>query len=151
MIHPKSYCHALVKFNNGITKILLHEPDMKIPIHNSLYHKENKKFQTKSLNINILNDLDFKSVDYKKFPLLKLLKNLPNKDSLYETVLVSVNDFFVSIYLKKKIDYKKLVYLIYFYSNNKIFHKFKKKVPKNVNDIYKTKNFVYEKLSNWGI
>ena len=35
-----SYVHALVKFNNGITKILLHEPDMKIPIHNTLYNFE---------------------------------------------------------------------------------------------------------------
>ena len=38
LVHPKSYIHALVKFKSGITKILLHEPDMKIPIHNSIYH-----------------------------------------------------------------------------------------------------------------
>jgi 1-deoxy-D-xylulose-5-phosphate reductoisomerase len=151
IIHPKSYVHALVRFNNGITKILVHDPDMKIPIHNSLYYKRNMQFKTKSLNFKILNNLDFKSVNYKKFPLLKLLNNLPKNDSLYETVLVTINDFFVSIYLNKKIDYKRLVHLIYSYSNKKIFHKFKKKIPKNVNEIYKTKNFVYTKLSNWGI
>tara|TARA_Y100000022_G_C13009285_1_gene265963 strand:- start:256 stop:588 length:333 start_codon:yes stop_codon:yes gene_type:complete len=109
------------------------------------------QFKTKSLNFKILNNLDFKSVNYKKFPLLKLLNNLPKNDSLYETVLVTINDFFVSIYLNKKIDYKRLVHLIYSYSNNKIFLKFKKKIPKNVNEIYKTKNFVYTKLNNWGI
>tara|TARA_B100000035_G_scaffold153429_2_gene130686 strand:- start:73 stop:1239 length:1167 start_codon:yes stop_codon:yes gene_type:complete len=151
LIHPKSYVHALVRFNNGITKILVHDPDMKIPIHNSLYYKKNMQFKTKSLNFKILNNLDFKSVNYKKFPLLKLLNNLPKNDSLYETVLVTINDFFVSIYLNKKIDYKRLVHLIYSYSNNKIFLKFKKKIPKNVNEIYKTKNFVYTKLNNWGI
>ena len=63
----------------------------------------------------------------------------------------TINDFFVSIYLKKKIDYKQLINSINYYSNNKIFHKFKKKTPKNINDIHNTKNFVYEKLSNWGI
>ena len=26
----------LVKFKNGLTKILIHEPDMKIPIYNSI-------------------------------------------------------------------------------------------------------------------
>ena len=37
LTHPKSYIHAIVKFKNGLTKILAHDPDMKIPIYNSLY------------------------------------------------------------------------------------------------------------------
>ena len=32
LIHPSSYIHAIVKFKNGITKILIHDPDMKILI-----------------------------------------------------------------------------------------------------------------------
>ena len=43
LIHPKSYIHAIIKFNNGQIKILAHEPNMKIPIHNSLYLKDVKK------------------------------------------------------------------------------------------------------------
>ena len=151
LIHPKSYIHALVKFNNGITKILLHEPNMKIPVHNSIYHNDNKELKTKEIDFKILNKLDFRNVDYKKFPLVRILNILPKNDTLFETVLISINDFFVSVYLKKKINYKKLVNLINYYSHNKIFHKFKRKIPKNVNDIYKTKNYVYEKLSNSGI
>jgi hypothetical protein len=73
---------------------------------------------------------------------------LPIKDSLFETVLISINDFFVSMYLKKKINYERLIYLINYYANNKIFHKFKKKNPKNVVDIYKTRNYVCAKLNN---
>ncbi len=151
LIHPKSYVHALVRFNNGITKILLHEPNMKIPIHNSIYFYDNKKLKTKEIDLKILNKLNFQSVNYKKFPLVKLLNILPKKDSLFETVLISINDFFVSFYLTKKINYKKLVNLINYYSQDKIFRQFKRKIPKNVNDIYKTKNYVYEKLSNSGI
>ena len=151
LIHPKSYVHALVKFSNGMTKILIHEPQMKIPIHNAIYYFDNKKFKTKELNLEILNNLDFQTVDYNKFPLVKILNILPKNDSLFETALISINDYFVSIYLKKKIDYKKLIFLINYYSYNKIFHKFKRKLPKNVNDIYETKNYVYEKLINSGI
>ena len=33
-IHPKSYVHAIVKFKNGLIKIVAHETDMKIPILN---------------------------------------------------------------------------------------------------------------------
>ena len=151
LIHPKSYIHALVKFNNGITKILLHDPNMRIPIHNSIYHHDNKKLKTKEIDFKILNKLDFQTVNYKKFPLVEILNILPKNDSLFETVLISINDFFVSVYLKKKINYKKLVNLINYHSHSKIFSKFKRKVPRNVNDIYKTKNYVYEKLVNSGI
>ncbi len=151
LIHPKSYVHALVKFNNGTTKILIHEPKMKIPIHNSIYYYDNRKLKTKELDLKILNKLDFQKINYKKFPLIKILNTLPKNDSLFETVLITINDFFVSMYLKKKINYKKLVYLINYYSHYKVFHKFKRKLPKNVDDIYKTKNYVYEKLINSGI
>ena len=66
-------------------------------------------------------------------------------------MLVTINDFFVLMYLKRKINYKKLVYLINYYSHYKDFNKFKRKMPKNIDDIYKTKNYVYEKLINSGI
>ncbi|MDC3117857.1 1-deoxy-D-xylulose-5-phosphate reductoisomerase [Candidatus Pelagibacter sp.] len=32
LTHPKSYVHAIIKFKNGLTKFLIHKPDMKIPI-----------------------------------------------------------------------------------------------------------------------
>ena len=37
LTHPSSYIHAIVKFKNGISKILIHDPDMNIPIYNSIY------------------------------------------------------------------------------------------------------------------
>ncbi|MBT7095066.1 MAG: 1-deoxy-D-xylulose-5-phosphate reductoisomerase, partial [Bacteroidetes bacterium] len=35
LIHPKSYLHAIVKFNNGLSKLLVHDTNMTIPIFNS--------------------------------------------------------------------------------------------------------------------
>ena len=40
----------LIKFKNGITKILIHEADMKIPIINSIYQNKLKKIKTKKIN-----------------------------------------------------------------------------------------------------
>ena len=37
VIHSKSYVHALLKFNNGMIKIIAHETTMEIPIFNSFY------------------------------------------------------------------------------------------------------------------
>ena len=89
LVHPKSYVHALVKFKNGLTKILIHDTSMSIPIFNSLYEGNNKQIRSKKLNFSIINDLNFEKVDLKKFPVVKILKKLNNKNSLFEVVIVS--------------------------------------------------------------
>ncbi len=151
LTHPKSYLHAITKLNNGLTKLLLHDPDMKIPIYNSIYSSEAKSMKTKSLNFNILNNLELDEVDIKKFPLVKLLKKLPNHTSLFETVLITINDYLVFKFLEKKISFQKLIKLIDRISNLREFQKFKKIKPKNIDDIYQLRNYVSLKLDSLGI
>ena len=151
LVHPNSYVHAIVKFKNGIIKVLIHEPDMKIPIHNTLYYHNKSFIKTRPLNLAILNNLNFQTMDLKKFPLIKLLNILPKKNSLYETALTSINDYFVSMFIKKKIKYSELIRLINYNAHNRIFLKLRKKVPKNIQEIYKIRNYVYSKLNNSGI
>ena len=148
LIHPKSYVHAMIKFNTGMTKLLIHEPNMKVPIYNSIYFDNKKTLKSNDINFKILNNLEFKKVDYKKFYLIRLLSLIPEKESLFETVLITINDYFVSIYLKKKINYIELLYLINLYARKKIFRRFKAIAPKNIHDIYQTKNYVNEILAN---
>ncbi len=150
LVHPKSYLHSIVKFNNGIIKILLHEPNMKIPIHNSIYSLK-KGIKTKSLNLDILNNLELKSIDRKKFPLVKILFNLPKENSLYETALVTINDYFVMKFLNKKIDFYNLLKLINKYANFKDFIKLKKIKVQNISQIYKIRKYVSYKLDKIGI
>ena len=150
LTHPKSYIHSLIKFTNGQIKILAHEPDMRIPIHNSLYGNS-KKIKTNSINFNIMNDLKLKSVSDNDFPTIKILKNLPNNNTLYETALISINDYLVYKFLKKKISFKKLIFLLCKYSNNKHFTKYKKNIVRNMNDIYKTRDNVYTKLNSFSL
>ena len=151
LTHPKSYIHAIVKFNNGLIKFLAHETDMKIPIYNSIYYNNLKKIKTKALNIDSLNNLKLKKVDLKKFPLVKLLKKLPNKTSLFETILVTINDYLVFKFLNKKINFQELIDLIIKISNFKEFQKFKKIKPKNVDDIYRLRDYVSLKLDRLDI
>ena len=151
LTHPKSYIHAIIKFQNGLTKILIHEPDMKIPIYNSLYFKENKKYKAGILNMNILNNLNLKKVDKKKFPSIKLLDILPKNSSLFETVLISINDILVFKFLENRINFKELVKSIIKFSKLKEFQKFKKIKPKNVADIYRLRDYVSFKMKSLGI
>ena len=124
---------------------------MKIPIYNTIYHSGKKNMQSKNLDLDILNNLNFKKVDKQKFPLIKIVNQLPKKNSLYETALISINDYFVFKFLENKIKFTQLIDFIYKYSNHGDFTKFKKNPVKNVNDIYKIRNYVSLKLDTLGI
>ena len=41
MIHPQSYVHSIIRFKNGLIKMILYNTDMKIPISNILYEGKN--------------------------------------------------------------------------------------------------------------
>ena len=76
IIHPKSYVHAILKFKNGITKIIVHDTNMRIPISNSLYFSK-QAIYSKKINLKILNNLEFQDINLKRFPVLKILNKLP--------------------------------------------------------------------------
>ena len=152
LIHPKSYIHAIVKFKNGLIKIIAHDTDMKVPIFNSIYSDTNKEIKTKDINYKVLNNLNLQNVDSKKFPVIKLLKKIPEKDSLFETILVSANDELVDLFLKKQISFLNISKNLNNYLNINIFDKYKRQKPKNLAQIVKLNNFVRLKtktLSIW--
>ena len=142
LIHPKSYVHAIVKLKNGLIKIVAHDTDMKIPITNSLYLNENKFIKTKKINFKILNNLKLTEVNKKQFPLIKLLKAVPKNNTLFETLLVSMNDELVSLFLNKKISYDQISKNLLSQINSKSFSKFKRKKLNNLAQIEKLNNFV---------
>ena len=146
LIHPKSYIHAILKFNNGLIKIVAHDTTMKIPIFNTIFFDRNKKLKSKKINLKILNDLKFKKVNLKRYPMVKLFKYLPEKQSLFETIIVSANDKLVELFLKKKIKFtdiqKKLFYII----KLKEFSKYKKIYPIKAKDILELNNYVRLKV-----
>ena len=151
LIHPKSYVHAIVHFNNGIIKLLAHETSMEIPIANSIYEGTQKKIISKPLQLDLINNLNFTKVNLIKFPILNCLQMLPNKHSLFETILITANDYFVYKFIQKKIKFTDIsIYLINFIKK-KEFTKFKRKSPKSVEEIKKLHNYVSLKLRNLGI
>ena len=142
LIHDKSYIHAIVHFNNGLSKILTHDTNMEIPIFNTIYHNTNKSIKSNDLNFKKLNNLDLKEVDTIRFPSVNILKLVPNKISLFETVIVSANDELVDMFLNKKINFNKIYLILHKIINLKEFIKYKKKYPKNVNEITNLNSYV---------
>ena len=130
LIHPNAYLHSIIKFNNGISKLLVHETNMKIPIFNTLYDKKQKKMNSKNIDIKKLNNLNLSTPNIKKFKLLNILNKFGDKNSLYETVLVSANDELVNQFLKNNINYEDIYTLINKILNIQEFRLLKKKYLK---------------------
>ena len=151
LVHSQSYVHAIVKFNNGLTKILIHDTNMTIPIFNSLYEDKKKEIQSKKLDFSIINNLNFENIDLKRFPVTKILKKLSSNDSLYETVIVSANDNLVRMFLNNKIQFLDISKTLIKILNNKEFLKFKQIIPKNINEITKLSNYVSLKINSMHI
>ena len=147
LVHPKSYVHALVKFNNGLTKILIHDTNMTIPIFNSLYDDNTKKIKSKNLDFNVINNLDFQNVDLRKFPVIKILDKLPIKDSLFETIIVTSNDTLVRMFIDNKIKFLDISRILLRILKNKEFLKYKQIIPKNIDEIKDLSNYVSLKIN----
>ena len=146
LLHSSSYIHAILKFKNGLIKLIAHDTNMKIPIFNTLYFNKFKQLASEELNINILNNLKFNVPDERRFPMIKLLKLLPVKNSLYETVIVSANDCLVELFLKEKIGFSSIQKELFKIIKLKEFVKYKKKFPNKAEDILNLNNYVRLKL-----
>ena len=153
LIHPKSYVHAIVKLKNGLIKIIAHDTDMKIPISNSIYMGNNNKnfIKSKKIDINILNSLNLQKVRIKKYPVIKILNRITKKESLFDTILVAINDELVKLFLENKIKFLDISSKIWHLINLPLFSKFRHQKPKNLAQIEKLNEFVRLKTSSLSV
>ena len=152
LTHPSSYVHGIIKFKNGLIKLIAHDTNMRIPIFNTI-QSELHKTSIKSKNIDIIkmNSLNFKFVDKKKFPIIKILNLLPEKNSLFETILVSANDELVKLFLNQKIKFIDISRILLKLVKYKNFTKFKRIKPKNIKEILQLNNYVRLKINSKSI
>jgi len=146
LVHPKSYIHAIVKFKNGLIKIVAHDTTMKIPIFNTLYFNTNKTIKSSELNLNNLNNLNLVQIDPIRYPMIKLLNLLQDKHTLYDTVVVSANDVLVELFLKKKIKFTEINLKLFKIIKEKEFLKYKNIYPQRLNDIVNLNKYVRLKV-----
>ena len=146
LMHPKSYIHAILKFNNGMTNVIVHDTTMKIPIFNTLFLNSDRKLKTKKVDLDILNNLNLNNTNSKRFPMIKLLDFLPDNHSLFETVIVAANDKLVEMFLNNKIQFTDIQKNLFKIIKKKEFQKLKKKLPINIKDITNLNDYVRLKI-----
>ena len=149
LVHPSSYIHAIVKFKDGMIKIIAHDTNMKIPIFNSLYDSENNIIKTDQINLKKLNILNLKKVDTNKFPSIKMINKLENRDSLLETIIVLANDELVNLFLLKKIKFTDITYYLQKIINMKEFKKLRFIKPGNIKSIFSLNKLIRFNINNF--
>ncbi len=140
IIHPQSLVHAIVKFKNGFSKLLYHEPNMIVPITNAIF--DSKVLIKKYLgpkNHNIQN-LEFLKVDKKKFPAINLIPKLNNYIST-PIVINAANEILVDQFLKKNISFKTIYAYLNTLLKDKNYKKYAIQKPINLKRIYLIDNW----------
>jgi len=138
VIHPQSLVHAIVKYKNGLYKLLYFETDMGIPIGNVLFGKnfEVKKFKNIKINkkSTFENQLNFINVNEKKFPAIKL-KPLLKKYASLPIVLNAANEIFVDQFIKKNISFYAIINYLFALLKDPKIRKYAIKRPSNLKTI----------------
>ncbi len=137
ILQPSSFIHAIVFFKGNLIKFLAHDTKMSIPISNAL------NIKNLFTNINItksfdkFNELKFSYPSKKNYPLISIIKLIPDNSSYFETILITLNDILVEKYLRNEINYKSIHKNLLKLLKSPYFIKYYKLKPKNIYDIKK--------------
>ncbi len=153
IIQPSSFVHAIVFFKGRTIKFLAHDTDMTIPISNALEIIDSQKKKSFSRYIDKINSLEFQKPTIKQYPLLSLLDLIPENDSYFETILITINDYLVYKFLSNKISYISIHLNLLKLLKSPFLNKFYKLKPKNIYDIKRmidvTKNHINNRITNY--
>jgi 1-deoxy-D-xylulose-5-phosphate reductoisomerase len=141
IIHPQSLIHAVIEFKNGLSSMLYHYNDMKIPIANSLY---NNFYNHKNSDFEFLsqNKLTFIKANSKRNPSLKILKvkNILNQKGFI--LINALNEILVKKFLENKITFGDITNKLLAILNSKIVKNYlKNNQIRHINDVFKVYNF----------
>ena len=141
IIHPQSLIHAIIEFKNGLSSMLYHYNDMKIPIANSLY---NNFYNHKNNDHNFLsqNQLTFIKANSKRNPSLKILKfkNVLNENGFI--LINALNEILVQKFLENKITFTDITNkLLEILNTNIVKNYLKNNQIRHINDVFKVYNF----------
>jgi len=151
VIHPQSYVHSIIRFKNGLIKMILYNADMKIPISNTLYGKGNYVSNIKKIDTKILNKLSFQNVNTKKFPSIKLIKKCLNLGILTPTIVNASNEVLVKLFLAKKIGFLDIVKTLNKIFKDKDFKKYAKRNSASLKEVEIADNWARLKTINMSV
>jgi len=113
ILHPQSIVHGIVEFVD--TSMITHmgTADMKIPIGYAMnYPNRGLIGNTSQLDLVKLGSLDFKEMDFERYPCLAMAYEAGRKGDTYPLVLNAANEEAVSLFLADKISFLEIENII---------------------------------------
>ena len=111
IIHPQAVVHAMVNYKNGITTALLNKPDMRIPISSLFFKFNGYTNKTNELNLLEYSKLEFYPINIKRYPAIKLGKEVMKIGGLAPNAFNYLNEILVGHFLKGSIKFADITVL----------------------------------------
>tara|TARA_B100001057_G_scaffold332122_1_gene332440 strand:+ start:3535 stop:4713 length:1179 start_codon:yes stop_codon:yes gene_type:complete len=143
LIHPNSLVHAIIDFKNGLKIFIYHETSMIIPIANAIFDGNvdmSQIIKFKKNNDSQINNLNFKQVDQKIFPIIKIKKRL-NEYPSTAIIINGANEILVDQFLNKKAPFLGIIKIIMSVLDDRNYKQNAIQKPRNINQIIKIDNW----------
>ena len=137
IIHPESLVHAVVQLKNGLTKFIYHKTSMIIPIANAIFEKNlniEEFYNPKNYIKKPIENLNFKKVDSKIFPMIKL-KNKINKFPSSSIIINASNEILVDQFLNKNLPFLAINKIILAILKDRNYKNYAIRKPNNLKQI----------------
>ena len=145
IIHPQAIVHAMVNYKNGITTALLNKPDMRIPISSLFFKFNDYSNKDKQLNLMDFSKLEFYPLNTKRYPAIKLGREVMKIGGLAPNAFNYLNEILVSYFLKGVIKFVDITALNEI-NLEKIFSKNKNIMTPNLVDIKNINSWIDKNL-----
>ncbi|MGB6339739.1 MAG: 1-deoxy-D-xylulose-5-phosphate reductoisomerase [Candidatus Aminicenantaceae bacterium] len=131
LIHPQSIVHSLIEMQDGSVLAQLSPTDMKIPIQYALTYPEREKGLLPSLDLSQIRVLEFYDVDFEKFPLVNLARQVLMENDSFSIALNAANEVVVAAFLGEEIKFMDIAAVV-----TEVVEDHRAKEVETVNDIF---------------
>lgn len=106
ILHKEATVHSMVEYEDGSILAQLGCPDMRLMIKYALLYPNHKWDRISNyLDFDKISSLNFMKMDYSRYPLVKLAKQVGSFEGNFGAVLIGANDEAVSLFLKERINF----------------------------------------------
>ncbi|MFA6711348.1 MAG: 1-deoxy-D-xylulose-5-phosphate reductoisomerase [Candidatus Caldatribacteriota bacterium] len=112
LVHPQSYIHSLVQYDDGSMIAQLSNHDMRIPIHFALNYPNRARSSLPRINLVKIGQLTFKKLDTKKFPSIDLCYKAIEQGGTLPVVLNAANEVAVSAFLNRRLSFGNIIKVV---------------------------------------
>lgn len=112
LVHPQSIIHGIVNYGDGSTLAMMSLPDMQVPISHAINYPLRMKINHQKLDLAKLQKLEFFEVDDKKFPAIKICREVLEVEGNAPAILNASNEIAVERFLNSQITFDKIPQIV---------------------------------------